>query len=148
MDVILREEIEKLGNRGDLVKVADGYARNFLLPRRKAVAATESNRKIVEQERHAHLRREAKQKDESADLAKMLQGTVVTIRQKAGENDQLFGSVTVKDVADALASQNFTIDRRKILLEEPIKTLGEHKIAVRLHREVSTEITVNVVREV
>ncbi len=148
MDVILREEIEKLGDRGDLVKVADGYARNFLLPRRKAVAATESNRKIVEQERHAHLRREAKQKDESADLAKMLQGTVVTIWQKAGENDQLFGSVTVKDVADALANQNFTIDRRKILLEEPIKTLGEHKIAVRLHREVSTEITVNVVREV
>ena len=148
MEVILREEIEKLGNRGDLVKVADGYARNFLLPRRMAVAATESNRKIVEQERQAHLRREAKQKDESADLAKMLQGTVVTIRQKAGENDQLFGSVTVKDVADALANQNFTIDRRKILLEEPIKTLGEHKIAVRLHREVSTEITVNVVREV
>ncbi len=148
MDVILREEIEKLGNRGDLVKVADGYARNFLLPRRMAVLATESNRKVVEQERQAHLRREAKQKDESADLAKMLQGTVVTIRQKAGENDQLFGSVTVKDVADALANQNFTIDRRKILLEDPIKTLGEHKIAVRLHREVTTEITVNVVREV
>ncbi|MDQ6665942.1 MAG: 50S ribosomal protein L9 [Acidobacteriota bacterium] len=147
MEVILREEIEKLGNRGDLVRVADGYARNFLLPRRKAVAATESNRKIVEQERQAHLRREAKQKTESEDLAKMLQGTVVTIRQKAGENDQLFGSVTVKDVADGLAAQNFTIDRRKILLEEPIKTLGEHKVAVRLHRDVSTEITVNVVRE-
>ena len=147
MEVILREDVEKLGNRGELVKVANGYARNFLLPRRLAVAATDANRKIVEQERQAHLRKEAKLKDESEDLAKLLTGVSVTIAQKAGENDQLFGSVTSKDVADALAAKNFTIDRRKVQLDEPIKTLGEFKVPVRLHREVTAEITVNVVRE-
>ncbi len=147
MEVILREDVEKLGSRGDLVKVAPGYARNFLLPKKMAVAATEGNRKIVEQERQAHVRREAKQQGEAQDLAKLLNGTVVTIAQKAGENDQLFGSVTSKDVAEALEKKNFTIDRRKIQLDEPIRTLGEHKIAVRLHRDVSTEITVQVVRE-
>jgi large subunit ribosomal protein L9 len=147
MEVILREDIDKLGNRGDVVKVAPGYARNFLLPKRLAVEATPSNRKIVEQEREAHLRKEAKLKSEAEDLAKLLSGVSVTIAQKAGENDQLFGSVTAKDVADALASRNFTIDRRKIQLEEPIKQLGEYKVAVRLHKEVTTEITVVVVKE-
>jgi len=147
MDVILREDIDNLGARGQVVNVAAGYARNFLLPKKLAVAATESNKKIVEQERQAHLRKEAKQKDEAADLGKMLNGVSVTISQKAGENDQLFGSVTVKDVADALERKNFTIDRRKIQLDEPIKQLGEHKIPVRLHRDVTAEITVNVVRE-
>ena len=147
MEVILREDVEKLGNRGELVKVAAGYARNFLLPRRLAVAATDANRKIVEQERQAHLRKEAKLKGESEDLAKLLTGVSVTIAQKAGENDQLFGSVTSKDVADALAAKNFTIDRRKVQLDEPIKQLGEFKVPVRLHREVTAEITVNVVRE-
>jgi large subunit ribosomal protein L9 len=105
MEVILREDIERLGNRGQVVKVADGYARNFLLPKRLAVAATDANRKIVEQERQAHLRREAKQKGEAEDLSKLLSGVTVTIAQKAGENDQLFGSVTSKDVADALAAE-------------------------------------------
>ena len=147
MDVILREDIEKLGARGQVVHVAAGYARNFLLPKRLAVAATESNKKIVEQERQAHLRKEAKLKNEAEDLGKMMAGVSVTIAQKAGENDQLFGSVTAKDVAEALERKNFTIDRRKIQLDEPIKQLGEHKVAVRLHRDVSTEITVNVVKE-
>ena len=146
MEVILREDVEKLGNRGDMVRVAPGYARNFLLPKRLAVAATDANRKIVEQERQAHLRREAKQKSEAEDLSKLLTGVTVTIAQKAGENDQLFGSVTAKDVAEALEAKDFTIDRRKIQLDEPIRTLGEHKVTVRLHREVSTEVTVNVVR--
>jgi large subunit ribosomal protein L9 len=147
MEVILREDIERLGNRGDVVKVAAGYARNFLLPKKLAVAATESNKKIVEQERQAHLRKEAKLKTEAEDLSKLLGGVAVTIAQKAGENDQLFGSVTAKDVAEALEKQKFTVDRRKILLEEPIKQLGEFKVPVRLHREVTTEITVNVVKE-
>ena len=147
MDVILREDIDKLGARGQVVNVAAGYARNFLLPKRLAVAATESNKKIVEQERQSHLRKEAKQKNEAEDLGKMMAGVSVTIAQKAGENDQLFGSVTSKDVAEALERKNFTIDRRKIQLDEPIKQLGEHKVAVRLHRDVSAEITVNVVRE-
>jgi large subunit ribosomal protein L9 len=147
MDVILREDINNLGSRGQVVHVAAGYARNFLLPKRLAVVATESNKKIVEQERQAHLRKEAKQKSEAEDLGKLMSGVTVEIRQKAGENDQLFGSVTAKDVAEALEKKNFTIDRRKIQLDEPIKQLGEHKITVRLHRDVSTEVTVNVVRE-
>jgi large subunit ribosomal protein L9 len=146
MEVILREDIDKLGIRGQMVKVAAGYARNYLLPKKLAVVATESNKKIVEQERQAHLRKEAKLASEATDLATLMSGTVLTISAKAGENDQLFGSVTAKDVADALEAKQFSIDRRKILLEEPIRTLGEHKVTIRLHREVSTEVTVNVVR--
>jgi large subunit ribosomal protein L9 len=147
MDVILREDVEKLGTRGQMVKVAPGYARNFLLPNKMAVAATESNKKIVEQERQAHLRREAKVEGEAKDLGKMLSAVEITISQKAGENDQLFGSVTSKDIAEALEKQGYTIERRKIALEEPIKTLGEFKVPVRLHREVTSEITVHVVIE-
>ncbi len=147
MEVILREDIEKLGHRGQVVKVAPGFARNFLLPKRLAVAATDANRKIVEQEREAHLRREAKLAGDARDLGKLLEAVTVEIAQKAGENDQLFGSVTSKDIADALEQQKFSIDRRKIQLEEPIKTLGDHKVTVRLHREVPVEITVRVVKE-
>ena len=147
MEVILREDVEKLGTRGQVVKVAAGYARNFLLPKRLAVQATEANKKIVEQERQAHLRKEAKAKGEAEDLAKLMTSVSVTIAQKAGEADQLFGSVTSKDIADALAAANYTIDRKKIHLEEPIKQLGEFKVPVRLHRDVTVEITVTVVRE-
>ena len=147
MEVILREDIDKLGARGQLVKVAAGYARNFLLPKRLAVEATEANRKIVEQERQAHLRKEAKLESEAQDLAKLVGGVTVTIAQKAGENDQLFGSVTAQDIANALAAKNFTIDRRKVQLEEPIKQLGEYKVPVKLHKEVTAEVTVTVVRE-
>jgi len=147
MEVILREDIDKLGSRGQVVKVASGYARNFLLPRRLAVPATQANRKIVEQERQAHLRKEAKLKTEAQDLGKLLVGVSVTIAQKAGEADQLFGSVTAKDVADALAAKNFTVDRRKVQLDEPIKQLGEYKVPVRLHKDVTAEITVTVVKE-
>ncbi len=147
MEVILREDVEKLGTRGQLVKVAPGYARNFLLPKRMAVPATEANKKIVEQERQAHLRKEAKLASEATDLGKMLAAVSVTIAQKAGENDQLFGSVTSKDIAEALEKQGYTVERRKIALEEPIKTLGEFKVPVRLHREVTAEITVTVVKE-
>jgi large subunit ribosomal protein L9 len=147
MEVILREDVDKLGTRGQLVKVASGYARNFLLPKRMAVAATESNKKIVEQERQAHLRREAKVVGEAGELGKLMGAVVVTISQKAGENGQLFGSVTSKDIADALEAQGYTIERRKIVLEEPIKSLGEFKVPLRLHREVTVEIAVNVVKE-
>jgi large subunit ribosomal protein L9 len=147
MEVILREDIDNLGNRGQVVKVAPGYARNFLLPRKLAVAATEANKKIVEQERQAHLRRDTKLKGEAEDLSKLLSGVSVTIAQKAGENDQLFGSVTSKDISDALAGRNYTIDRRKIQLDEPIKQLGEYKVPVRLHKDVTAEVTVIVVKE-
>jgi large subunit ribosomal protein L9 len=147
MEVILREEIEKLGHRGSIVKVADGYARNYLLPKKLAVAATDANRKIVEQEREAWLRKEAKLQSDAQDLAKLLQGLTLTFRHRVGENDHLFGSVTAKDIADALEQKNFHLDRRKVILDEPIRTLGEHKVTLRLHREVSTEIPVVVEKE-
>jgi large subunit ribosomal protein L9 len=147
MEVILREEIGKLGRRGDVVKVASGYARNYLLPRRLAVTATEGNKKIVEQERQAHLRRDAKEAADAGELGKLLSSAEVTIAQKAGENDQLFGSVTAADISVALEKQGYTIDRRKVHLEDPIKTLGDFKVSVRLHREVTVEIPVHVVKE-
>jgi large subunit ribosomal protein L9 len=147
MEIILREDIDKLGARGQVVKVAAGYARNYLLPNRLAVPASEANKKIVEQERQAHLRRETKLKGEAEDLAKIVGSVTVTIAQKAGENEQLFGSVTSKDIAEALEKQGYSIDRRKIALDEPIKTLGEFKVPLRLHREVTTELTVHVVKE-
>ncbi len=147
MDLILREDIDKLGNRGDLVKVADGYARNYLLPKRLAVPATDSNKKIVEQERQGHLRREVKLVGEAQDLATLMSGVSVTIAQKAGEMDQLFGSVTSKDIAEALEKQDYHIDRRKIQLAEPIRLLGQYKVPVRLHRDVTAELLVNVVKE-
>jgi large subunit ribosomal protein L9 len=147
MEVILREDIDKLGARGEVVRVAAGYARNFLLPKRLAVTATDSNKKIVEQERAAHLRKEAKLEGEAQDLAKMMGTVAVSITQKAGENDQLFGSVTAKDVAEALEKAGYTVDRRKIQLDDPIKQLGEHKVPIRLHRNVTTEVTVNVVKD-
>jgi len=142
MEVILREDVDKVGARGALVKVTDGYARNFLLPKRLAVPATEANRKIVEQERHAHLRREAKAASDAQDLGQLLSTVTLTFRQKVGENNQLFGSVTAKDIADALEAQKFHVERRKIQLEEPIRTLGEHAVTLRLHRDVSIPIKV------
>jgi len=147
MEIILREDIDKLGSRGQVVKVASGYARNFLFPKKLAVAATDANKKIVEQERQAHLRREVKAVGEAQDLGKLLGAVTVSIARKAGENDQLFGSVTATDIADALAALKYNVERRKIHLDEPIRTLGEHKVALRLHKDVSTEITVNVTRE-
>ena len=147
MEVILREEIDNLGRRGDVVKVASGYARNYLLPKRLAVAANDSNKKIVEQERQAHLRREAKQVTEAQDLGKMMATVEVTIAQKAGENDQLFGSVTSQDIAAALEKAGYTIDRRKVSLAEPIKSLGDYTVTVKLHREVTIELPVHVVKE-
>ena len=147
MEIILREDIENLGTRGDVVKVAAGYARNFLLPKKLAVPATDSNRKIVEQERQAHLRKEAKQIGEAQELAKLVGAVTVTIARKAGESDQLFGSVTAADISDALTAQHYNVERRKINLDEPIRTLGEHKVTIRLHKEVTAEVTVNVTRE-
>jgi large subunit ribosomal protein L9 len=147
MEIILREDVDKLGQRGDMVKVTSGYARNFLLPRNLAVAATESNKKIVEQQRQAHLRRDAKLVTEAQDLAKMMGSVSVTIRQKAGENDQLFGSVNSNDIAVALEKLGYTIDRKKVHLDEPIKTLGDFQVSVRLHKDVSIDVPVHVVKD-
>jgi large subunit ribosomal protein L9 len=147
MDIILREDVDKLGTRGQVVKVSPGYARNFLLPNRLAVAATDSNKKIVEQERQAHLRKDAVLKTEAEELAKLLGAATLTITRKAGENGQLFGSVTAGDIADALDAQKFNIDRRKIQLDEAIRALGEYKVPIRLQREVTAEVNVSVVAE-
>ena len=147
MEVILREHVDNLGKRGEIVKVADGYARNYLLPRKLALVATEGNKKIVEQERQAHLRKEAKLAEDARQLGTLMAGVVVTITQKAGEEGQLFGSVTAADIAESLAAQNYTIERRKIQLEHPIKQVGEYKVPVRLHKEVTIEIPVNVVAQ-
>lgn len=147
MEVILREDIEKIGSRGAVVKVADGYARNYLLPKRLAVAATDSNKKIVEQEREAYLRREAKFKSEAEGLAQLMTDVRLTFKRRVGENEHLFGSVTAKDIADALEAKNYRIERRRVQLDEPIHTLGEFKVPVRLHREVTSEITVIVEAE-
>ncbi|MEK7409606.1 MAG: 50S ribosomal protein L9, partial [Acidobacteriota bacterium] len=147
MQVILREDVEKLGARGQVVNVANGYARNYLLPKRLAVAATAANKKLIEQERLAGLRHEAREQADAQDLAKLMTGVTVTLAQKAGEHDQLFGSVTAKDITEALAGQKYEIDRRKIHLEDPIKQLGEYKVPIRLHHDVTVEITVQVVKE-
>lgn len=141
MRIILREDVEKLGTRGEMVNVANGYARNFLIPTNKAVAASAANVKIVEQERQAGLRRDAKEKDSAEELAKLMTGVTLVSVQKAGEADQLFGSVTSKDIADMLEKQGYSIDRKKIMLEAPVKTLGEHKIGIKLYRDVVAEIT-------
>jgi large subunit ribosomal protein L9 len=147
MEVILKQEIEKLGHPGDVVKVTPGFARNYLLPRGMAVEASESNKKIVEQVRQAHLRKEAKLASDAQELAKMMSAVSITIHQRAGEEDVLFGSVTAQDIATALEKQGYHIERKKVHLDEPIKKLGEYKVAVRLHREVSIDIPVHVLAE-
>ncbi len=140
MDVILEQDVEKLGARGQIVVVADGYARNYLFPRKLAVPATPANRKRLEQLRSVMVRQEAKEKSDAELLAKQLTGLSLTLARKAGETDQLFGSVTAMDVAEALAAKGFHVDKRKIVLDEPIKVLGEFDVPLRLHREVSVNI--------
>ena len=147
MEVILRQDVPQLGRRGDIVDVKAGYARNYLLPRQLAMEATAGNRKQVAAMKAAGARREATEKTSAESLAAQLAGVVLTLPAKAGESDQLFGSVTAMDIAAALEAQGFTIDKRKVLLEEPIKTLGEYEVPVRLHHEVTASVKVNVVRE-
>jgi large subunit ribosomal protein L9 len=142
MEVILLENIDKLGSRGQMVKVADGYGRNFLLPKKLAVAATSQNRKWVEQQRVRFLKLEAKEKADASDLATLLDGVTVTIIRKAGEKGNLFGSVTSMDIAEKLLAQGYHIDKRKISVATPIKVLGEYSVPVKLHREVTTGVKV------
>ncbi len=147
MEVILLQDMEKLGARGQVVKVADGYARNYLLPQKQAVAATPQNLKWLEQQRVRFLKQEASEKADAADLAKLLEGASVTEKRKAGEQGTLFGSVTAQDIADKLAAQGYKIDRRKIQLEHPLKVLGEYDVPIRLHREVTATVKVKVEAE-
>jgi large subunit ribosomal protein L9 len=147
MEVILREDVQTLGKAGELVRVKPGYARNFLLPRGLAYEATEGNKKRIAAETRARTNRQQAEKLEAERVAQTLGGLTVTLAGKAGEEGRLFGSVTAQDIADALARQGHAVDRRRLELEHPIKTLGHHTVAVRLHPEVHAEIRVQVVAE-
>ena len=147
MEVILKEDVAKLGARGDVVKVAEGYGRNFLLPRRLAIEATAGNKKVIEQMRAAALRRSAKEKAQAEELSKQFDGVSVLFQRRAGEQDQLFGSVTSSDLAEALEKKGFNVDRRKIQLHEPLKTLGEFTIPVKLHKDVTAHLKVVIEKE-
>lgn len=147
MEVILREDIPKLGNKGDLVTVKDGYARNYLLPFKLALPATQGTRKQVAEMKAASTRKAAKDKGAAEALATQLNAVTLVFPMKAGENDQLFGSVTTMDIAKALAGKGFSIDRRRLDLDQPIKTIGEYTVPVSLHREVEAKVRIQVVRE-
>jgi large subunit ribosomal protein L9 len=147
MEVILKEDVPKLGHRGDVVKVAEGYGRNYLLPRKLAIEATVSNKAVIEQMKQSAVRRSAIEKADSEALGKQLDGVSLTFARKAGEKDHLFGSVTSADIAEALEQKGFNIDRRKIQLNEPLKSIGEFEVPVRLHREVTSRVKVTVEKE-
>ena len=145
IEVILREHVEHLGDRGEIVKVASGYARNFLLPRKLALVVTAENRKTIERERAVAEAKEAGQRSDAQALAAKLAGIDIVIPRRVGENQTLFGSVTSVDIADALAALQLTVDRRKIQLGEALRTVGEHKVHVKLFRDVTAELTVKIV---
>ena len=147
MEVILKEDVPKLGHRGDVVKVAEGYGRNYLLPRKLAIEATQANKAVIEQMKAAAVRRSAVEKSDAEALSKQLEGVTVSFQRKAGEKDHLFGSVTSSDIADALTHKGFNIDRRKIQLHDPLKNLGEFDIPVRLHRDVTSRVKVVIEKE-
>ncbi len=147
MEVILKEDVPKLGHRGEVVKVAEGYGRNFLLPKKLAIEATAANRAVIEQMKQSAVRKSAVEKADADALAKQLDGTALSFQRKAGEKDHLFGSVTSSDIAEALERKGFNIDRRKIQLDEPLKSIGEFEVAIRLHRDVASKVKVTVEKE-
>ncbi len=147
MEVILKEDVEHLGNRGDLVKVADGYGRNYLLPKKLALQANAANKAVIEQMKQSAVRRTAKEKAEAETQVALIEAIALEFARKVGENEHLFGSVTSADIADELAHKGFTLDRRKIQLDEPLKQLGEFHVPVKLHREVTAHVKVTVVSD-
>jgi large subunit ribosomal protein L9 len=147
MEVILREHVDHLGRRGDLVKVADGYARNYLLPRKMALLATAGNKKVIEREKEKFDAQEAEEQKVAQAVADRLSTVEIEIARKVGETDALFGSVTNADIAESLAAKGFDIDRRKVQLHDPIKKLGEFNVPVKLHRDVTVTLKVKVVAE-
>ena len=144
MEVILKEDVNNLGHRGDVVKVADGYGRNFLLPKKLAMEATAANKAVIEQMKASAVRKSAREKADAEALVGQLNSVALVFERKVGEHDQLFGSVTSADIAHELEAKGFNIDRRKVHLEEPLKQLGEFHIPVKLHREVTAHIAVTV----
>jgi large subunit ribosomal protein L9 len=147
MEVILREHVDHLGRRGDIVKVAEGYARNFLLPRKLALAVTENNKRQIEREKKVAEVREAEERSQAEALGQRLTQLEVEIARRVGENDALYGSVTSADIAHALQAKGFEIDKRKIQLADPIKALGQVQVPVRVHRDVTAQVTVKVVAQ-
>ena len=147
MEVILKEDVPTLGSRGDVVKVADGYGRNYLLPRKLAIEATRANRAVIDQMKQAAVRRNMRDKADAEALAQQFQGLTLTFRRKAGEKDHLFGSVTSADIAEALDAKGFNVDRRKIHLDEPLKQVGEFTVPVRLYKDVTANVKVVVEKE-
>ena len=144
MEVILKQDVEKLGHRGDVVNVADGYGRNYLLPRKFAMEATAANKSVIEQMKQSAIRKSAKEKIEAEAVSTKLNEVVLTFERKSGAEGQLFGSVTSADIAHALEQQGYNVERRRIHLDEPLKTVGEFHVPVRLHREVTAHVQVNV----
>jgi large subunit ribosomal protein L9 len=147
MEVILRQHVDNLGRRGEIVKVADGYARNYLLPRKLALLATAGNKQHVERERKIFEAREAEERGQAQALAARLTALTISIARRVGDTEQLYGSVTASDIAEFLKEKGFEVDRRKLILPEPIKALGEHDVPLKLHREVTVPLKVHVVRE-
>jgi large subunit ribosomal protein L9 len=147
MEVILREDVKSLGRAGDLVKVKDGYGRNFLLPQGLAFEATPGNRKRIEAESKSRNARQAQERAEAEAQAAKLGSLTITLTRKAGEGDRLFGSITAQDIADALAAKGQAVDKRKIELEHPIKTVGEHTVPVQLHHDVTAQVKITVSAE-
>jgi large subunit ribosomal protein L9 len=147
MEVILREHVDNLGRRGEIVKVADGYARNYLLPRNLALPATAGNKKHVERERKIMEVKEAEEKGQAEAIAARLTAIDISIARRVGDTEQLYGSVTASDIADFLKAKGFEVDRRKLILPEPIKTLGDHNVPLKLHREITVPLVVHVVKE-
>ena len=144
MEVILKEDVNNLGHRGDVVKVADGYGRNYLLPKKLAMQATAANKAVIEQMKASAVRKSAKEKAEAEALVSQLNNIALVFERKVGENDHLFGSVTSADIAAQLEAKGFNIDRRRVHLDEPLKQVGEFHIPVKLHREVTAHIAVTV----
>jgi large subunit ribosomal protein L9 len=147
MDVILKEDVSNLGSRGDVVKVAEGYGRNFLLPKRLAIEATEANKSVIEQMKQSAVRRSAREVSDAQQLVSQLDKVALVFKRKVGEHEHLFGSVTSVDIAQQLEQQGFNIDRRKIQMEEPLRQLGEFHVPVKLHREVAAQIKVTILAE-
>jgi large subunit ribosomal protein L9 len=145
IEVILKEHVEHLGSRGEIVKVADGYARNFLFPRKLALAVTDENKRQIERERAKAEAREAEEREVAEALVRRLEALDISIARRVGDQETLYGSVTSADIADALQAQQFTVDRRKIQLPDPIKALGEHTVPVKLHRDITAQLKVKVV---
>lgn len=147
MQIILQEDVEKLGTRGQLVEVAEGYARNFLLPRKLGLEATAGNLKRLEKMRANFAKKEATEKAAAQQQGELLAAVSLEFTRKAGENDQLFGSVTSGDIAEALAAKGFEIDKKRIVLAEPIKIMGDYEVPVKLHREISANVKIAVKKE-